>query len=1260
MSAAKENRKHKKRSKKNTNRSTLFIVAKSSSKDKRKDGRKHTKKNKFIPAKKEKETTVKKLNPKKEEVFSGLKKKLKSKLKIDDQKDKESKGDIEAFYPKNPQEDPAFIAMENKAEETAKNQQKTNPAKQESKVAQDAAVVPSNEQLSSAQKEQVGEMNQQPPGEFKAEDFEKELTKQIESMELPENQKEAMNFDKHNNIDEINEDAMGQVSQETQNAGSAIASTSAKEPDTSKQPKRESSSLPKPLIGKKPYSVNEKEAMPKARPKSQVNKPLQKNVGDVDQLMADNEITSHQLEISNEPEFLKANKETKEAKEHAETAPKEFRKQEEKTLTTTKKSARNKGKSKLSEMHSERSGALNDVVSQQKKTGEKDTSGRDKVYKDINSIYEETKKKVEDRLTKLDKQVEKDFDDAASKAKDVFEDYVEEQMDAYKENRYSGWEGKLAWVGDQFMGIPDEVNIYFKLGREKYVNVMKSALKEISKLIASELNEAKKEIKDGQIKVANYVKGLKGDLKKIGAEATEEIQNKFDTLTGSVDAKKDELVTVLAQKYIEGLKEVDARIEEMKEANKGLVDKAKDAINGVIDTIKKLKKLITELLAEIKKFMSVILADPLGFVSNLFAGISKGIDLFKANIKKHVIAGFLTWITGAMGPIGITIPENIFSLSGIFNLVMQVLGLSWDFVRRKAVLLLGEPVVKAMEFGLDMFKLMREKGVDGIWEYVKEQFTDLKKTIIDAIRDMLITQVIEAGIKWLLSLLIPGAGFVKALMAIKDVIVFFVESALALIPTLIEAIRSLATGSVGLVAKAVEKGLAALVPLVIGLFAKLLNLGGLVKKVQKIIKRVRKRIDKAVTKIILKAKRKFGNFIKKGKAKVKKGVQKLLSWLKIKVEFKAKDGKKHSLSFKGNEKKAKLIVKSEPKEFEKFAQELLKNDKVDKNKVSEALKKYNELVTEKNKKVKKDDKTAQKKKADIIENKMKELSKYTKDFFGHDEEDLPEYKKGGNVFYDSVNTDGVGEKMSADVLSKKGKKGSVPKVSNQVYDTLFKRKKGKGIYYVRGHLLNHNIHGPGDDHTNLTPLSVKGNKNHLIGVEKILKVVTSLGGVVKYVVDPVYGDRGLKTNDSDKPKDKDFTDEEWQTVKEIREVESTAVPTHMKITAELLEKKGKEFVKKKPITSTKVNNPIETNLSSYSVKEEGEAREKYYLREKSKADLKKLNGLSQDNIERIIKRLKGENNQEGKNITNYEKQVGISKAAIEKANPTIAVIGTAK
>jgi hypothetical protein len=123
-----------------------------------------------------------------------------------------------------------------------------------------------------------------------------------------------------------------------------------------------------------------------------------------------------------------------------------------------------------------------------------------------------------------------------------------------------------------------------------------------------------------------------------------------------------------------------------------------------------------------------------------------------------------------------------------------------------------------------MFKTFATKGIDGIWEFLKDKFTDLKETVIDAIKDMLITQVIQAGIKWLLSLLIPGAGF------IKDLIVFFVESAIMLIPAITEAILALAVGSVAGVAKAIEFGLAKLISLVINLFAKLIGLVGLFQK----------------------------------------------------------------------------------------------------------------------------------------------------------------------------------------------------------------------------------------------------------------------------------------------------------------------------------------------------------------------------------------------------------------------------------------------
>ena len=352
-----------------------------------------------------------------------------------------------------------------------------------------------------------------------------------------------------------------------------------------------------------------------------------------------------------------------------------------------------------------------------------------------------------------------------------------------------------------------------------------------------------------------YVESLPKNLQHLGKEAAEEIQDKFSELDDDVNSREESLVDSLAQQYMSTLEEVDERIEEMKEANKGLIDAALGFINGVIETILKLKEMIVNLFSAIQSVIGVIMEDPIGFMENLFDGIGKGIDNFKANIQTHMLGGLITWLTGSLGPMGITLPDDLFSLKGIFSLVMQVLGLGWDFIRQKAVMMMGEPMVNALVKGFDMFTTFATQGVAGIWEYLKDQFSDLKETVIEAIKGMLITQVIEAGIKWLLSLLIPGAGFIKAIMAIKDLIVFFVEAAMMLIPAVTEAILALAAGSVAGVAMAIEKGLSMLIALVINLFAKLIGLGGLTKKVMAIFKKIRKRVDRAVMKLLNKAKK---------------------------------------------------------------------------------------------------------------------------------------------------------------------------------------------------------------------------------------------------------------------------------------------------------------------------------------------------------------------------------------------------------------------
>ncbi len=841
------------------------------------------------------------------------------------------------FVPSSPEEDPNFLALKERTSQTAKGQKKHTPASDLSQNASDAAPVASNESTGLAQAGQVEEMDKKETKEFDAASFKKLLLDKIKEI-LPESEEEADKFSQQNDMDEVKSAASGKVAEEKASASGGIPEATNQAVDPASAPKREVADLKTQKSGAKPKSLEAGKAMPPTRPDSQVNQPLEENAAEVDQAMAENNITEDQLARSEEPAFMAGLAAKKTAQDHSKSAPEAFREQESGTLQNAQQTSDAHSQEQLEAMHGGRAKLVGQAVVKQKETSSGNTSKREQVAKAIDGIYENTKTKVNKVLTDLDDWVSEKFELANEHAKGVFERFIEARMDEYKEKRYGAWFDPRGWgkrLKDTFVGMPDEVNKYFVQGRDHYVGIMDTALGKIAVHVAGELNRAKELIGKGKEEVADYVAKQPGDLRKFAQEKANEIQESFNQLEEDVNNKQEELIDSIAESYKASLEEVDARVEEMKAANRGLIDKAMDAINGIIETIQKLRQVISDLMSAIQSVVPIIMADPLGFVGSLFEGIGIGFENFEKNIKKHLLGGLFKWLSGAMGPMGIEVPEDLFSIKGIFNLIVQVLGLGWDFIRDKLVRAVGEKAVNLLEKGFEIIKVIHQKGIDGIWEFVQEKFQDLKISVLDAIQDMVIVEVIKAGVKWLLNLLIPGAGFIKAIMAIKDIIVFFVESAIALIPAITEAILALASGAKNRVAAAIENGLSLIIPIAIGLFARLIGLTGLVKKVQKIIKKIRKRISDQINKMIAKAKSWLRGKVKKGKAAVKKGVGKLVAWWKVKKGFKGEDGKKHTLLFKGQGKNAKMIVQSSPIEISHF----INNAEIAINKLDEGKKK---------------------------------------------------------------------------------------------------------------------------------------------------------------------------------------------------------------------------------------------------------------------------------------------------------------------------------
>jgi cobalamin biosynthesis protein CobD/CbiB len=327
--------------------------------------------------------------------------------------------------------------------------------------------------------------------------------------------------------------------------------------------------------------------------------------------------------------------------------------------------------------------------------------------------------------------------------------------------------------------------------------------------------------------------------------------------------------------------------------------------------------MLLSVLSKVAGVVGEIIKHPIRFLGNLISGVSKGFNNFAKNIKKHLIGGLVGWLTGALGPLGIQLPDDIFSLQGIFSLVVQVLGLSWDVIRAKAVKLLGEPAVKALEQGFELFQVLINEGPAGLWRFLKDQFSDLKETVMGAIEDMIKTEVVEAGIEWIMGLMTPAGAFIKAAKAIYKIVMFFVEKGsqvMELVNSVIDGIGAIASGAVSGAASLIENALARALPLVIGFLASLLGLDDLAEKVQKIIQSIRTRIDKAIDGLIQKAAKSVGGLVGKGREKVAQFV----NWWRIRKKFTTTDKESHTAYFTGEGKAAKLVIASDPQTIDVF------------------------------------------------------------------------------------------------------------------------------------------------------------------------------------------------------------------------------------------------------------------------------------------------------------------------------------------------------
>jgi len=332
-------------------------------------------------------------------------------------------------------------------------------------------------------------------------------------------------------------------------------------------------------------------------------------------------------------------------------------------------------------------------------------------------------------------------------------------------------------------------------------------------------------------------------------------------------------------------------------------------------------------LAYLKKTgaaLKSILKDPLPFVRNLVRAAKLGLSNFADNFVAHLKAGLIEWLVGALP--GVYIPKA-FTLGEIVKFIFSVLGLTWANIRPKLVKVVGETAVKVMETGFDIVVTLVTEGPAAAWEKIQEHLTALKDQVIGGIIDLIVDTVVKKAIPKLVSMFIPGAGFISAIVSIYDTIMVIVDKLgriAAMVKGFVDSIVAIAGGAIDAAAKRVEMTLASALSLAISVLAGFVGLGNIAEKVMGVITKIRAAVDKAIDALI-------AWIVKMAKALfagAKAGVAKLIAWWKTRTEFKA-DGQSHALYFEGEAGKAKLVVASTPMPVEAFLAEKEKGASAD-------------------------------------------------------------------------------------------------------------------------------------------------------------------------------------------------------------------------------------------------------------------------------------------------------------------------------------------
>ena len=504
--------------------------------------------------------------------------------------------------------------------------------------------------------------------------------------------------------------------------------------------------------------------------------------------------------------------------------------------------------------------------------------------------------------------------------------------------------------------------------------------------------------------------------------------------------------------------------------------------------------LVFKLIDNVRKAWTAIKANPTGFLLNLLRAVKQGFMQFFDNILKHLWEGLKAWLKQELEDGGIPMPTD-FSAIGIIKWLLVILDITMEKIwiklekrigKEKAIkirnlIAKAEAIYDKANEAMEFIDDVRKRGMEAIVDKIKEKLNNIWDMVLGAIQSFIMDQIIKKVTAKLLSMLDPTgimAVINSAIALYKAIQSFFkyLAKILAIVNSFVEGIVEICAGNISSAANFLEGSLGRGVPVVIGFLANQVGLD-LSGKIRDVLATVREKVDQGLDFLI----DKLVGLVEKLVAKVKQAKDAVLGWLGLKKSLKTKDNVSHSIYFEGTGNNAVLTIATTPMAVKKFLTVEVKDKHGLKDSdIQQALKTAEDIE-----KLEKQPATDEAKKITDMNTLLTKLAEEIAN--------LPLTSAGINS--EILNGPLYQEHGSSAIVAFRQApfpNGSIPmSTSTTNLSNMNIRKNGGSPYYIKGHLLNDNLGGPGTTWQNLAPINSKANSDHKTNFENPIKMVVN-------------------------------------------------------------------------------------------------------------------------------------------------------------------------